>query len=110
MRENEASEVVRASAGGVLHFWCPGCLCYHGVWTGAANELTTARWEWNGDLVRPTFSPSILVRGTRFASPTDSTQVDGRCHSFVRDGKIEFLPDCAHPLAGQTVALSPANL
>jgi hypothetical protein len=27
------------------------------------------------------------------------------CHSFVTDGKIQFLSDCTHALAGQTVAL-----
>jgi hypothetical protein len=27
------------------------------------------------------------------------------CHSFVRDGRIEFLSDCTHSLAGQTVEL-----
>lgn len=30
---------------------------------------------------------------------------DNVCHSFVRAGKIEFLGDCTHALAGQTVAL-----
>src|SRR5436309_254590 len=29
------------------------------------------------------------------------------CHSFVRDGLIEFLGDCTHPLAGRTVPLEP---
>ena len=28
-----------------------------------------------------------------------------RCHSFVREGRIEFLSDCTHALAGQTVEL-----
>ena len=28
-----------------------------------------------------------------------------RCHSFVRDGGIQFLTDCEHGLAGQTVDL-----
>lgn len=27
------------------------------------------------------------------------------CHSFIRDGRIEFLSDCTHALAGQTVDL-----
>ena len=27
------------------------------------------------------------------------------CHSFVTDGRIQFLADCTHPLAGQTVDL-----
>ena len=28
-----------------------------------------------------------------------------RCHSFIKDGQIQFLGDCTHSLAGQTVAL-----
>lgn len=27
------------------------------------------------------------------------------CHSFVTDGRIQFLSDCTHSLAGQTVDL-----
>jgi hypothetical protein len=27
------------------------------------------------------------------------------CHSFVTDGRIQFLEDCTHELAGQTVDL-----
>jgi hypothetical protein len=27
------------------------------------------------------------------------------CHSFVTDGRIQFLGDCTHALAGQTVDL-----
>lgn len=73
---------------GVTHyFWCPGCESGHGP---------TDAWEYNGDAERPTFSPSILVRG-------GSRNLV--CHSFVRDGQIEFLGDCTHRLAGQTVPL-----
>jgi len=28
------------------------------------------------------------------------------CHSFITDGKIQFLSDCTHHLAGQTVDLN----
>ena len=28
-----------------------------------------------------------------------------RCHSFVTDGKIRFLNDCTHEMAGETVDL-----
>jgi len=45
---------------------------------------------------KPTFAPSLLCNGHDPAL---------RCHSFVRDGRIEFLPDCQHALAGQTVEL-----
>jgi hypothetical protein len=51
-------------------------------------------WKWNGDVLKPTLSPSLLTW-------TD----DVRCHSFIREGRIQFLQDCSHELAGQTVDL-----
>lgn len=72
--------------------FCPGCECAHSV-----ND----RWSFNGDMEKPTFSPSLLVNGREgYLNPTMP-----RCHSFVRDGRIEFLSDCDHPLKGQTVDL-----
>lgn len=56
------------------------------------------RWSFNGDYDRPTFQPSILVEGSMRDGPN-------RCHSFVTDGQIQFLGDCTHALAGQTVPL-----
>jgi hypothetical protein len=63
-------------------FWCAGCECAHGI---------DSTWSFNGDLVRPTITPSVLSQG------------EVRCHSFVTDGKIRYLPDSEHALAGQTV-------
>lgn len=60
------------------------------------------RWGWNGDVDRPTFTPSILVRYVTGAKARHVT-----CHSFVTDGLIQFLGDCTHSLAGQTVELPP---
>jgi len=80
---------------GMYHFFCPGCGCYHGVWT---NREERPCWDFNGDVNKPTVSPSILV-----TTPyPDETRV---CHSFVKDGKIQFLDDCTHVLRGQTVEL-----
>lgn len=56
------------------------------------------RWTFNGDMERPTFSPSLVV--TIKTEPKKQI-----CHSFVRDGKIQFLSDCFHDLAGQTVEM-----
>jgi hypothetical protein len=78
--------------GDRVHFWCPGCDQAHGIRHG---DPSTS-WTWNGDLERPTFRPSVLVRG----GPNDD-----RCHSFVTDGRIAFLGDCSHELAGKTVDL-----
>ncbi len=47
----------------------------------------------------------ILVRMS-FDPSTHKTKE--QCHSFIEKGKIRFLPDCTHSLAGQTVDL-PEN-
>lgn len=72
-------------------YWCPGCCVLHIVNVNVPNKHTNAIWSWNKDVNNPTFSPSI--------------HIIGRCHSFVRDGKIQFLDDCSHKLAGRTVEL-----
>lgn len=80
--------------GGKLYvFHCPGCQCSHPFEVDAPNGTG---WRWNGSLDRPTFSPSLMVWGNR---------PEQRCHSFVTDGQIQFLSDCHHSLAGQTVEL-----
>ena len=71
--------------------YCPGCKGGH---------MLDSRWTFNGDYAKPTFSPSLLVNG----SQTNKNQP--RCHSFVRNGQIQFLGDCTHDLAGQTVDLT----
>lgn len=57
----------------------------------------TPCWSWNGDTEKPTLKPSILTKGG-----LDSKE---RCHSFVNDGKIQFLSDCSHEFAGKIVDL-----
>jgi len=79
--------VSKFDGGAHYFFYCPGCKMHH-----APNHT----WEFNGDLVKPTFSPSILVNGSH---------PDKRCHSFVRNGSIEYLSDCFHTLAGKTIEL-----
>lgn len=69
-------------------FHCPGCKYGHNV--------QVPRWTWNGSFDKPTFIPSLLV---------NKDMPESRCHSHVTDGKIQFLSDCFHKLAGQTVEI-----
>lgn len=91
-------------------FKCPGCGDTHRVPTGGDG------WGWNGSVDSPTLTPSILVRSGHYAlhwKPGDSCWC-GRgygyectvCHSFVTNGRIAFLNDCTHHLAGKTVDLT----
>lgn len=75
-----------------LSFPCPGCGCSHGF-----NKKWTLAWN-NG---KPTISPSILVRHGRYHEDDSYEKIV--CHLFIRDGKIQYLSDCTHALAGKTV-------
>lgn len=113
------SKILRHTTDTGLMFWCPGCNEAHGIKHGVGG------WKWNGSADKPTFTPSILVRNGHHAShfkAGDSCWCTynaeqaakgeeptsfgcGICHSFVTDGRIQFLSDCTHALAGQTVDL-----
>jgi hypothetical protein len=71
-----------------LWFFCPGCKNAH--------AFSVPRWSWNFSMDAPTFTPSLMCNRDDPAS---------RCHSFVTDGKIQFLADCYHELKGQTVEI-----
>ena len=93
--------ILRTLTNGGLVFHCPGCDSTHAI----NSHPNGPRWAYNGDPVKPTFTPSILV--TIRWSANDPSEKDDICHSFVTDGRIQFLGDCTHALAGQTVPLPP---
>lgn len=82
-----------------LAFSCPGCNKHHHF---------NRTWKFNEDFDKPTVSPSLLVRWTQW----EGTKKEGNlktvkkvCHSFIKNGMIQFLSDCTHDLKGQTVPL-----
>lgn len=88
---------------GYTLFRCPACGANHAVAVKGSQA-----WGWNGNGDTPTFTPSVLV--THDAKPDASEEFKEwrtarRCHSFVVDGNIQFLGDCTHAMAGQTVPL-----
>lgn len=95
------SNKLRSIEGGGLIFFCPGCKSGHMIRHG---EGPGPRWTWNGDADRPTFSPSVLVTYSGSDAGKDGAP-PAVCHTFVTDGRIQFLSDCSHELAGQTVEL-----
>ena len=91
---------------GAYTFYCPGCGFHHAFYTKAirsrdwnGHEIETPTWNFNGNLNFPTFGPSLI---TRFGLPGGKTHI---CHLYLRDGKIEYQPDCTHELAGKTLNL-----
>lgn len=97
------SKIIRR-ADDLLMWRCPGCKTAHAI---RAKSLTEGEapgpsWDWDGNCDKPTFFPSVKV-----SYDGKDAGVDGAppavCHSWVRDGQIQFLEDCTHTLAGQTV-------
>jgi hypothetical protein len=96
------------AAGDRIHEMAPNLLCFHCPACGYAHHVgvngrkipgsngSMNEWGWNGSFSSPTFTPSLLVN-------KESLGTSPRCHSFVAEGRIQFLGDCTHAMAGQTV-------
>lgn len=114
-----SSKVRRWEGGGKagLHYWCQGCDQMHSVVTEGAGA-----WGYNGNPEAPTFTPSVLLRNGHYASthkpggrcwcdynrehPDDEDRmICVVCHTFITDGMVQFLGDCTHQFAGQTLPL-----
>lgn len=108
---------LRILEGDMVSFWCKGCNQYHGI---PVNKEKSLSWDFNGNYDKPTFSPSILVRSGHYVPEYEGDcwctfnkeRPDEEpifvcyiCHSFVTDGKIQYLSDCTHKYAGQTIDL-----
>ena len=63
------------------------------------NVMFDKRWSFNGDFDKPTFRPSMLMQ-----YPAENPETGHvREHFFVTDGRIKYLADCHHDMAGKTV-------
>lgn len=103
------SPILRRVNGWILAFYCPGCKKRHHINDAPAPGTPSSPvWAWNGSVDRPTFTPSLLIRWP--ANPEAGEEfkewrTERVCHSFITDGQIQFLSDCTHDLAGQTVSI-----
>lgn len=86
------------SSPGKYVFYCPGCEENHIIDTNPSKH--NSYHTLTGTFAKPTIRASVLETGENGNNPF-------WCHSFVTDGKIEFLEDCTHHLAGKTVDLIP---
>ena len=75
-------------------FHCPGCGCLHFFVSDGPQK-----WNWNGDKIKPTVTPSIHVQWGSVQKPN---QV---CHFFITEGTIQFCGDSTHELACKTVPM-----
>lgn len=70
---------------------CKGCGYEHAF----ALRSDGGNHEFNMDLENPTISPSLMQNFTPGKT----------CHSYIKNGKIQYLNDCHHKLAGQTIEM-----
>lgn len=84
--------IAKTSWGHKYFFWCIACDTHHIF--DVRSDGKRPNWSFNGDLNNPTFSPSLLYP-------------ERKCHLFLENGKIKYLSDCSHKLAGQTVDMVP---
>lgn len=73
-------------------YWCKGCGHIHVF----SLKVDGGHHKFNMDMDNPTVEPSLLQNfggGSKI------------CHSFIRGGHIQYLNDCQHELAGQTIVL-----
>lgn len=102
-----------------VSYWCQGCKQTHAITLKAPPG--ESMWSWNGDVIKPVFSPSVVVRTGHHASfwkqgddcwckyneehPNDADVVCTICHTFVgcngaQPGEVIFLSDSTHELKG----------
>jgi len=96
-----------------LGFMCPGCGHRHFINDAETKipDLPAGHiWSFNGDFNKPTIKASVLTRAYKKNPDTGKYDIEiDRCHSLITDGMIQFLGDCMHKLAGQTVELPEIN-
>lgn len=104
---SQVSPYLRKVEDGYAH-WCPACKEMHRLPNG---------WNFNGDVNKPTFTPSFRHSGVATVRDENGTWtgewvLDGNgkpvpeiCHYILTDGILNFCGDCSHDLAGKSVAL-----
>jgi hypothetical protein len=87
----QAGRYLRKVDRGYAHY-CPGCDSLH-VFAVDRPFDNGARWTFNGDLEKPSFSPSMNVG-------------DNWCHYHLTAGMLIYTPgNTGHGLSGQTLPL-----
>jgi hypothetical protein len=79
---------------GHIMFQCDACGYPHGIPVDGSRG-----WTWNGDGDKPTVTPSLLCT----MEYGDKTREKRVCHTFIVNGQWQYLGDCTHAMAGQTV-------
>jgi hypothetical protein len=94
---------------GTYKFKCPAGH-WHYINTKVPNHLN-AQWNFNYNVDKPTFTPSINERTGYFVDPNTKGDEDWlknnsyHCHFIITNGKIQFCGDCSHDLKNKTIEM-----
>jgi hypothetical protein len=103
----QVSPKLRRGEGAYFH-WCPACEEMH---------ILPDSWHFNGDLNRPTFSPSFKHEGSKiiydaqgkwtgeWVRDAAGNTVPFICHYILTDGILNYCGDCSHDSAGKNIPL-----
>lgn len=94
---SQVSSIMRRAVDRYFH-WCPACEEMHPL---------PDSWNFNGDVNKPTFSPSFKHGGLRtvnvkgrwigeWVRDANGEPVDGTCHYIITNGEIHFCSDSWH--------------
>lgn len=89
---SQVSAKLRRGPAQYFH-WCPACEGMHPLPDG---------WTFNGNVDRPTFSPSFKQTFVRWSGGVDQAGIgQGErqqvvCHYIITDGRIQFCSDSWH--------------
>lgn len=94
---SQVSPILRRAEGHYFH-WCPACEEMHPL---------PDSWTFNGNVDKPTFTPSFKQMGKRtvnvngrwtgdWVRDANGNPVDGTCHYIITNGLIQFCSDSWH--------------
>ncbi len=90
--------------------WMINCPCAKCGWHEFPKKgRPGASWTFNGDLIRPTFTPSMNQCLNPYGKDhnPDAHLHDFRCHFIVTDGRMSFCGDCSHELKNTVCDMIP---
>jgi hypothetical protein len=103
---SQSSRYLHREQGRYQH-WCPACEEMHHL---------PDSWSFNGNVDKPTFTPSFLNRGLRrtfvngqwvgdWIRDSDGNPIPFICHYILTDGTLNYCGDCTHAMAGKSMPL-----
>jgi hypothetical protein len=97
--DEQPLKAITGNEGKAFLFFCPACGNSHFFSVGARKGPS---WSFDGNLVEPTFTPSLKVT----AGPQDKRTC---CHLNITGGKIVYHGDCTHSMAGKTIPMEDVD-